>query len=273
MADPTPAAGAAVTNGAAGTPAPTAADWLAGTETDLRGFAELKGWKSPGDAIKSYREYEKWRGVPQDRILALPEKLDDDAALAPILGRLGRPEKPDGYGIEGIDPEFLAEVHKAGLTTRQAKHLHGVLTGRAKAAQEAADAKLSEQIGLDMAELQREWGNEYAPNEQHAKRAVQAMGVSPEQLDKLERALGTKWVYQTFSRIGRGLAEGSFVEGSPDRAASGGGFGMTAAAARAKVDQLMASPEFQARLTSPVAATREAAIQERRRLLEVAQGG
>src|SRR4051812_22872278 len=65
------------------------APWYGGVaDAELRGFAELKGWKSPDDALVSYRNLEKLQGVPPERLLKLPEKADDPA-WSEIHGKLG----------------------------------------------------------------------------------------------------------------------------------------------------------------------------------------
>lgn len=273
MAETTNAGAATTTqqNGAAGANA-TAADWLTGVDGEGRGLAEIKAWNGPGDVIRDYRQLEKFRGVPAERLLTLPERLDDAAALGPIYDRLGRPKDVAGYGIENGDPEFLAEIHKAGLTHGQVKALYGVLNSRSAAAKEAADRARDERIGQELAELQREWGATYQENENFAKRGAQMLGWDEATLTKLEDALGTKAVFQLAARIGRGFGEGKFVEGDNDRAASGGGFGMTRDAARAAYDRLNSDPSFLERFTSANKAVREAAVAEKAKLSALAFG-
>ena len=78
------------------TPAAPAApaDWTAGLPEEMKGYVQNKGFKDPSAVVESYRNFEKLMGVPQDRMIKLPEKAEDKAAWDSIYNRLGRPEKP-----------------------------------------------------------------------------------------------------------------------------------------------------------------------------------
>ena len=56
--------------------APASTDWTSGLTDEMRGYVQNKGFKAPQDVVESYRNFEKLHGVPQDRILKLPENLD-----------------------------------------------------------------------------------------------------------------------------------------------------------------------------------------------------
>src|SRR5690606_18358521 len=83
----TPAAPAATT-----TTQTTATDWTSGFSDDLKGFVQNKGFKDPASVLDSYRNLEKLMGTPKERLLRLPENMDDANAMGEIYTRLGRPQ-------------------------------------------------------------------------------------------------------------------------------------------------------------------------------------
>src|SRR5210317_461631 len=80
------------------TPAePVQESWFDSFEDgDLKGFVEAKGLKSAEQAVKSYREAEKFLGAPKGKLLRWPDELNEET-LATIYDKLGRPETPEGY--------------------------------------------------------------------------------------------------------------------------------------------------------------------------------
>ena len=86
--------------------APTPTDWTTGLNDDLRSYVQNKGFKDTAAVVESYRNFKKLHGVPQDRILKLPENLDTPEGRA-ISERLGAPKDAKDYSInlpkEGAD--------------------------------------------------------------------------------------------------------------------------------------------------------------------------
>lgn len=277
----TPAEGAAPAGaaGGEGQGAPAAApSWYSTAPEELRGLAELKGWDVPEKALKSYRELEKFRGVPPERLLTLPDK-DDSPEWEGVHGKLGRPEKPEGYEIEGADPELLAALHKEGLSKRQAKNLAGVLVSRAQAAQAAAAKQSDEAVQAEDAALRREWGAEYDANvkrgQEVAAKVFKAVGFESKEemdgfLDAMQKSAGKDGYSKTmklFAFFGRNLGEHGFVQGDAGAAQP---FGMTPAAAKAAILALEADPAWQKRFLDDNKATRAGAMAEKDRLYRVA---
>src|SRR3990167_3081868 len=105
MPDTTVAAPATTTADTTTQDTTTTPAWTDGLPQETLGFVEKKGWKGNADVITSYQNLEKLQGVPAERIIKLPEKLEG-TEMDVIYNRLGRPEKPDGYKIpvpEGED--------------------------------------------------------------------------------------------------------------------------------------------------------------------------
>jgi hypothetical protein len=268
-------AGAAPNGSATPAAAPATTTPWDGLPEEDRGWVSTKGYPDVGSVVKAARGLEKLLGGPRERLLRLPEK-DDDPAWGEIHGKLGRPENPDEYGIEGADPELLAKVHEAGLSKRQVSALSGFLSQRAQAASEKAEAEYEAQAEADDKKLQQEWGQEYQGKLRMASAAAQrirvGLGMEPaewgEVATKLNRALGVETAVKIFALIGRGLGEHKFVSGEKES-----GFGDSVAEARAKLEALRADPEQMKAKQSENKAVRMAAVNKEIALEEIIAAG
>lgn len=197
--------------GGQGTPAPSSSNWLEGADPETSGWATKKGWQSPLDALKSHRELERMLGGEK---VPVPKDANDKAAWDLFYKAAGRPEAPEGYGldkIEGLDPELSAaaqaEFHKFGLSSQQGQEL-----AKWWASNEAQKAtKDAEQFAIkssaELADLQKAWGSGFEPKAEAAKRAAKQFGFDAETLSKMERAIGTKGLIEKLSAIGEAMSE------------------------------------------------------------------
>lgn len=88
--------GAASTPGSSGTePA-----WYGSVDADTESYIKNKGWKGPGDLLKSYTNLERLRGVGADKLLKLPDFNNADEANA-FYERIGVPKAPTDYKAPG----------------------------------------------------------------------------------------------------------------------------------------------------------------------------
>lgn len=158
---------------------------------------------------------------PAEPGLALPGKDATPEAWAEFYGKLGRPEKAEGYELAvkpGEDPAFIGEVagvmHQYGLTKEQAIGLQKDLSAKAEtrlaAAETARVAALDAKNTAEQAELKGELGERYEPQMELAKRAVRQF-ADPAQasdiLTAIEDKLGYKATMKFFMDIGAGLGE------------------------------------------------------------------
>lgn len=254
--------------------APAASPW-GELPQDLSGFVQNKGWSSPADALKSYVNLERLRGVPETELLRIPKEGDTEAWNA-VYGRLGRPESPDKYDLGDLAPkegqlDLRPLAHKYGLTQQQAKGLAADMAQLAGGHSEQAEQARAQKVEADVAALKREWGAEFDANVEAGKRAVRALGWDQAKLDKLEDALGTREVYELAARIGRGLREDGFAGQQGPQGGSAQPFGMTREAAGARLAQMQADPAFQARLYHADKNVRLEALRERTAIANIAE--
>lgn len=232
--------------GNAGNSAPQP-QWYDALPEDTRGLIQNKGWKDPVDVINSYSNLEKLLGADKaGRGLVLPKEDADASEWGKVYDRLGRPTSPDGYKLpvpEGDTGEFAkvaaGKFHELGLTAKQAEALAGWYNEQAGGMTAAAQAQLMQQSEADMATLESEWGQNYDANIEASRRAVREFGFSEQELDAMERGLGTANMMKKFAEIGKRLGESQFVEGK-----NSGNFGMSPEAARVRISQLKADPDW-----------------------------
>ena len=247
----TPAAPAPVT-----TETVNPGSWMAGFNDDLKSWATNKGYKDPADLANSYRNLEKLQGVPQDRLLKLPESFYDEKTGAltaegrTIYERLGAPKTAAEYGItapaEGGDPKrlenFLKNAHDLGLTKAQAQKLaaadgeytNSFITGM----QEQRTAAFRDQE----AALKKEWGAAYDSNKNIASDAVRRLGWDSAKIDAVSGAIGHAETMKLLSSLGKSVGEGAFINGQKPNAP------LEPANAKARIAELTADRDFGTRL-------------------------
>lgn len=253
-----------------GNPAP-AGEWYAGiSDEGLRGYVQTKGFKDVPALADAYRNLEKLQGVPQDRLLKLPDKPD-----APewdgVYSRLGRPEKPEGYELKfDGDPAFAtrmaAAMHKAGVPKSAAGALNAEWNAYVSELIEADTREKQQKDATEMAALRGEWGNDYAKHEELARRAGREFGLAEADFQAISSALGSSKTLKLFQSIGSKMAEpGPFDPSGQSRSSS---FGLTPEAAKAQINVLMSDKDW----TAKYLGGDKAAANEMTRLQQIAAG-
>ncbi|MBP6748420.1 MAG: hypothetical protein KA144_02170 [Xanthomonadaceae bacterium] len=246
--------------------------WFSGIQDEgLRGYVQTKGFKDPAALADSYRNLEKLQGVPQDRLLKLPER-SDDPAWGDVHKRLGRPDDAKGYELqfEG-DPAFAERFggafHKAGLSKDQAKALNAEWNGYVSEMIEADKRDRETRDATEMQELKTKWGGTYEENVEAGRRAGREFGLSEDEFQQISGSLGSGKTLELFQRIGAKLGEAKPFD--PSGSGGGSGFGMTPEAARARIQTLAGDKDWTAKYLSGGAAEAD----EMSRLQVIANGG
>ncbi len=240
-------------NPAGAAPAGEAANgqsWYSGYAEDVRGFVENKGWKDPADAITGYINLEKFLGADKaGRGLVLPKDDATPDEWGQVYDRLGRPKSPDEYKLavpDGDSGEFAkvaaSKFHELGLTAKQAEQLSAWYNEQAQAMGASQQQQMAQSSEQQMAQLQQEWGKDYDANIEAGRRAARQFGVDEAFLEKMESSVGTAEMLKFFAKVGKGLGEDSFVDGG-----ASGKFGISPEAARVRIGQLKADPNWTAK--------------------------
>lgn len=251
---------------------------------ELRGYLENKGYKQTdaGEFVEalatSYRNLERLRGVPENRLLTLPENMDDAEAMKPVLAKLGlaAPEKPEDYNfaaMDGVDPEFAKTaqgwMHEIGVPPKMAQAIAQKWNAFAQAQNETLQAEVAEEVAVEKGQLEAAWGAKHGENLETARRFARMIGFSEEQIAAIETNVGYKSTMEAFLRGGQRLGEAGFVDGGKPK----NDFAMTPDAARSQRDALMGDKDFLAKYLSANDPGHRLAKEKIDRLNQIIAGG
>lgn len=238
--------------GAGGEGAAAPQDWTAAFDDSTRGVIQTKGWKSPADVVGSYTNLEKLLGADKAGRALVPPKDDAPAEeWGAFYTKLGRPEKADGYKLpvpDGDSGAFAKTAaswfHDAGLTAKQAETLAAKWNQHVGGTMHAQQAEFEQKSAVDLQDLQREWGDQFEAQSELARRAIREAGLSKEEGQAIERALGLGKAAKVFAFLGKQFAEAPVKGGE---GASSSRFGATPEDARARIASLKGDQEWTAR--------------------------
>lgn len=179
--------------------------WVESLTDDDKKVLSDKGFKSPADLIKSYREMEKLSGNK----FSIPEG-DDAEGWSKLYARLGRPETVDGYEMKDVREvdvtavaEFKETCLKSNILPKQATALYDWY----KQNQDKLDEQFTAQSEKEKNETFQSWGNDLAKNQEVMRRGVSVLGLDEKLLENIEMAIGTKQFMEMGLRIGNGISE------------------------------------------------------------------
>lgn len=229
-------------------------DWTSGLNEDLRGYVQNKGFKDVPMLADGYRSLEKFHGVPENRLVKVPEKADDAAGWEQVFSKLGRPATAKDYKIampeKGGDPEF-AEMAKgmfydAGLTQAQADKVSAKWNDYVGSIQNTQREAHNAEFVKQETALKKEWGKAFDQNASIARKACATFGIDTPTAEKIESVLGTAGIMKLFHNIGSKLGEDGLVIGNSRMGAGA----LTPAAAQARKNFLLSDPDYVTRYLS-----------------------
>lgn len=222
--------------------------WYGGfQDTELRGYAELKGWKEPSEVVNSYRNLEKLHGVPAEQLLKLPKDDTDKDGWNKVYDRLGRPAKAEDYKLPtlpGDNGEFAkvisAAMYEAGIPAKAAQHIAKVNNEFIQKAMAGAQQVRTEKFAQEHTALMKEWGEAADKNSQVVDGVAQQLGIDEKALTALRDVMGPAGAMKFLYNIGAKLGEDRFVTGG----SQGFNGALSPAAAQARIAQLRQDKEF-----------------------------
>lgn len=213
---------------------------------ELKTFAEQKKFISPEQVVERYLNLEKLKGVPAERLLQLPEKMEGEDAKV-IFEKLGAPKEFQGYELtkEKVqDQAFLKWAEnafvKSNLTKSQAQSLTDTYNEFLKQNSHAQQEARANMIKQHDEALKKQWGAQYEANVNLAKQGAKALGLDQKTVDIMEMIQGRETLLKTLQKIGVGVGEANFVDGNTAAPKA-----MTQEEAQAEIRQLMQDRKFQ----------------------------
>jgi hypothetical protein len=234
-------------------PAATPTDWTTGFNDDQKAFVTTKGFKAPSDILESYRNFEKLQGVPQDRLLKLPENMDTPEGRA-VFERLGTPKEAKDYNLAALLPKENADpkladwaqgvFHEIGMPRGMAEKFIKKWNERSGSShKEMTDARTAMLNQADQ-NLKSTWGNAYDRNKELANQGAMALGLDEKAIGALGSALGPDKAMLLLHKLATATGEANFHDGTP-----AGSDIMSVQEAKGKIASMMSDKTFAKRLS------------------------
>lgn len=250
-------------------------------DKDLSNWIAKRGerWAGIEDMVRSHKDLESLRGVPETQLIKLAPTEDREAWHGPggIYSKLGRPDNPDQYNLPKIEETtelfditkpFREAAFEEGLSGGAVERIGAKVFGKMFEFQEAYNTDAQQKMVGAIETLKREWGADYEANHAIAKKGAEAIGFdtnSDEGLNTLaaiEKSIGTRAFLHHMHQIGQRLGEHQAGEHGGGQA---GPTFMSPDRAREEIKRLQADPEF----TNKYLQGAEAAPDENKRMAEL----
>lgn len=252
-----------------------AADWRASLPDDIKTAPSLASIKDIPALAKSYVNAQQLIGAKR---IALPGDKATPDEMKEFHRAIGVPESVEGYKIEleGADPQLLdgfrAAALEAGVPAGSAAKLAAWYDGMGKAAIQAQIAENTKAVE----EWKGKLGNKFEEHVGAAKKAMGALGLKPEQVDKFDdmlKAMGADgvWGVDLLAKLAADYKVG--IEADALGGNTSGAIGTSSPeAAMASLKEFEKSPEWIAAATDKNAPNRAELLQKRQKLFDAAHG-
>jgi hypothetical protein len=168
--------------------------WRAGLSDDLKAHESVVPYKTVSEFAKAHIETANKLKDTEGKLTNSIPKLSENATQEErnrFFNSLGRPEKPEGYQLEGGDKDKEAalqpwkqDFYELGLTDAQAKGLKAKWDGRINQLVEAHQAKVQKEIADTSTALKTELGDKYDASIELASRLWKQWGKTEVDFDK-----------------------------------------------------------------------------------------
>lgn len=174
-----------------------------------KGYIQSSNYQDASSIIKALRETKSYVGMDKNDLVRIPKAdADGNRDLSEVYKQLGRPEKAEDYGLGDTDFAKAAseKLFELGLSSKQAKSLLEFISAQDEANKKSEEEEWNTGVEKGIEALKKEWGAEYDVNVEVAKTAVrdivQKTGFTEEELNKIEKVLGTDKSTKLFYAIG-----------------------------------------------------------------------
>lgn len=180
-------------------------NWVDGLTDDDKKVIGDKGFKTPADLLKSYREIEKLSGNK----VSIPDG-DDEKGMNKLFSRLGLPQDVDGYElseVREIDETAVASFKesclKSNILPKQAQALYDWY----RQSQDKIDEDFTARSEKEREETFNSWGNDLSKNQELMRRGIGVLGLDETLMENVEMAIGTKKFMEMGLLLGKSISE------------------------------------------------------------------
>lgn len=202
-------------------------------DAETQGMFKNKGWdtKTPTEAAheaaKSYREAERYLGVPKDQIVRMPKDAADAAGWKVFNERIGVPADAKGYDFKDVkfadgtalDASFIEAIapalQSAGVSKDRAPEVIKAVVKFMDGAEATENAESTAKLAVERDLVQKNWGNNMEANKFIVRQAVMKLGLTESVVDALEKTAGYSGTMNALLKIGQQMGEDRFVQTPP----------------------------------------------------------
>ena len=222
MTDETPASGTPAGNGATPWYGASADPAFVG-HLQNRGWDKLEPSAAAIAAATAHREAEKLIGGRAEDRLVMPKDAGDAEGWDRFNARIGVPKDVKEYDFSGVkfadgDPvgeEFATTMRevlqKAHVSKADAPEVVKAVVQYLEKSEAADAASQAEQLAAQRDVLRINWGANVDNFLTVARNTANTLGVTPEQVDALEKSIGYAAVMEMFRNIGSKIGEDAFI--------------------------------------------------------------
>jgi hypothetical protein len=189
------------------TPKPYYDGW--GLSEDSVGFLQTLQYKDANALVEGLKQTRSYVGVDKNDLIRIPKPdKDGNVNYDEVYKQLGRPDDATGYGFGDNDFAKAAaqKLFDLGITKKQAESLMEFMTEQDNANKAKADEEWNTNVEKGIAALKKEWGSDYEANiavmQQAMRDVVDKTGFTQDDLDNIEKTLGTDKATKLFFAIG-----------------------------------------------------------------------
>lgn len=180
-----------------------------GLSDEDKGYLQAGTYADAASVVKALRETKSYVGMDKNDLIRIPKAdKDGNRDLSEVYKQLGRPDDATGYGFG--DEEFAKaaaqKLYDLGISKKQAESLMQFMSEQDAANKKAEEENWNSGVEKGIAALQKEWGSDYEANiavaQQAVRDIVEKTGFTEEELNKIEKVLGTDKSTKLFFSIG-----------------------------------------------------------------------
>lgn len=231
--------------------------WYEGIQEEpIREYMKEKNYANPYEAARAAWNANKLNKITPDIQAVLDGKATPEQEAA-FYKTLGRPDTPDAYDFkvpQGVETDeglmkFGKELfHSMGLSPAKAQAAFDKWQEFATKTNATATEAIRVQNETELADLTKRWGAELDANRAAGNRAVQALGLSPELIKRVEDNMGSAAIVELLAAIGKKSGEGKMV-GTGTNVDPNDPNTMTKEQAAAKIKELQSDASFNKKYT------------------------
>ena len=178
--------------------------WKGFSDEDSK-YVGDKGWKTPDDVLKSYKELEKQASTK----ISIPKDEDADA-WGKLYAKLGKPETADKYDIS-VNDKDKADIQKLFFETNQTpKQAQALVAGFERLQQEKQkeyDAMIDAENKKQEESVITEWGNDADKNKELVSRGAKILGLEDNDLSAIKMVIGPAKYLKSLKALGEAISE------------------------------------------------------------------